>query len=709
MKKKTSAAIIIAAISTSFLPVASQAATNTLDEIIVEGDRDHEITQQLPGGYENKSGSVGILGTKDIMETPFQQNNISQKSISTFAANPSEQSTSVLVNVPAVRTAGNTLYNDFSIRGQNANAYQFRINGIPGLLTQTNIPMNMIESVDVISGPGLGVTGVQAKESAGGVINLITKRAGAKDIMDYTTFFSGRSTWGNMIDISRRFADNAWGIRINTAYINGDTAIRDEKETQKNFSINIDHQTDHSFTNIFLGYRDTHTERAERYYDFSSNALTGIPSAPDSSNNYAFKGQQLGMRTWMAAVNHVQSLDDTFKVFINAGYAYNNGYDYRVDASSRVNVINDAGDFTRSMVNEPFAIRNKYIQIGANKIFNTGAVKNDLVVSFDKDWYEARWSASPAIKGTVTGNLYTGQVGYDFMTEKGTRAQYSGDTQFFGWTIADTLSYRKWDVTLGAHKHTARVYSASSKTKTVTDAVSPLFAIVYKPSRNWSVFGSHSESFDQGTIVGNAYANKGDILDPAKTKSNELGIKYTNGNIITELSYFDTKQDSKLESEFNGNTYLRMNGETRYRGIQLSLSGKISPKWTLSGGFMYLNSEYKKNSTPYYNGKSVIGTPDWSAVLTAEYTPNEAWDIWGRMIYTGSAPVYNHERTFRIDSSTVFDLGIRYRSRLGTKPVDYNLTVFNLFDKNYWMPRATYAYGILSNPRAFCFSATVHF
>lgn len=235
MKKKTSAAIIIAAISTSFLPVASQAATYTLDEIIVEGDRDHEIAQQLPGGYENKSGSVGILGTKDIMETPFQQNNISQKSISTFAANPSEQSTSVLVNVPAVRTAGNTLYNDFSIRGQNANAYQFRINGIPGLLTQTNIPMNMIESVDVISGPGLGVTGVQAKESAGGVINLITKRAGAKDIMDYTTFFSGRSTWGNMIDISRRFADNAWGIRINTAYINGDTAIRDEKETQKNF------------------------------------------------------------------------------------------------------------------------------------------------------------------------------------------------------------------------------------------------------------------------------------------------------------------------------------------------------------------------------------------------------------------------------------------------------------------------------------------
>ena len=120
-------------------------------------------------------------------------------------------------------------------------------------------------------------------------------------------------------------------------------------------------------------------------------------------------------------------------------------------------------------------------------------------------------------------------------------------------------------------------------------------------------------------------------------------------------------------------------------------------------------SEYKKNSSPYDNGKSAIGTPDVSAVLTVEYMPNKVWDIWGRMIYTGSAPVYNHERTFHIDSSTIFDLGIRYRSLLGTNPVDCNLTVFNLFNKNYWMPRATYAYGILSNPRAFCFSATVHF
>lgn len=71
MKKKTSAAVIIAAISTSFLPVASQAATYTLDEIIVEGDRNHEITQQLPGGYENKSGRFRYIRQKGYHGNTF--------------------------------------------------------------------------------------------------------------------------------------------------------------------------------------------------------------------------------------------------------------------------------------------------------------------------------------------------------------------------------------------------------------------------------------------------------------------------------------------------------------------------------------------------------------------------------------------------------------------------------------------------------------
>ena len=687
----------------------AHAVDATLDTVYVYGDRDKAIVT-VPGEYQNKNAVVGILGVKDTMETPFQQTSLAQKTIDTFAATPSEQSVNVLINVPSIRNSGSTLYNDFSIRGIASNAYQFRINGVPGLLSQTNIPMNMVESATVISGPGIGITGVQAKESAGGVVNLQTKRAGNKDITNWTTYFSGRSTWGNAVDVSRRLdEDKKWGIRINAAYSDGDTGIVHEQETQKNFSINLDHQAERSTTNIFVGYRDTHTDESQRYFDFSAKELTKLPSAPSGKNNYAFDGQKFGMRTWMATLNHVQKLDDTFNVFFNAGYAYNNGYDYLVNGSSRLNVLNNNGDFSRNIVNEPFAIRNGYVQFGLNKKFDIGVVKNDLTFSYDKDWYQARWGKTLDTTGTATGNLYTGVNKPTHIPDVGLKALYSGDSQFYGWTIADTLSYKKLDVTVGAHHHVSRVSSTSAVVK--TDATSPLFGIVYKASDNWSAYANHSESFDAGSVIGSSYLNHGQILDPIKTKSNEVGVKYTNGNIITSLSYFDIKQDAKFDEYVDDqNKNLTLNGENRYKGVEWSVSGKVAPKWVVSGGMMYLDAQYNKNNSKYLNGKQIMGTAKWSGVLTAEYDASDTFNAWGRMIYTGSAPIYtgaNKELT--MDSSTVFDLGVRYKSHIGNTGVDYAFTVFNVFDKDYWLPRPTYSYGILGNPRTYYVSATMHF
>ena len=707
--KKGMYKVLAAAVMLTISGGVAHAADTALDTVYVYGDRDKAIVA-VPGEYQNKNAVVGILGVKDTMETPFQQTSLAQKTIDTFAATPSEQSVNVLINVPSIRNSGSTLYNDFSIRGIDSNAYQFRINGVPGLLSQTNIPMNMVESATVISGPGIGITGVQAKESAGGVVNLQTKRAGSKDITNWTTYFSGRSTWGNAVDVSRRLGeDKKWGIRINAAYSDGDTGIVHEKETQKNFSINLDHQAERSTTNIFVGYRDTHTDESQRYFDFTNEAITKLPSAPSGKNNYAFKGQKLGMRTWMATLNHVQKLDDTLNVFFNAGYAYNNGYDYLVNGASRLNVTNNNGDFTQNIVNEPFAIRNGYVQFGLNKKFDIGVVKNDLTFSYDKDWYQARWGKTLDTTGTTTGNLYTGIDKPTHIPGVGLKALYSGDSQFYGWTIADTLSYKKWDVTVGAHHHISRVASTSAVVK--TDATSPLFGIVYKASDNWSIFANHAESFDAGSVVGSKYINQGEILDPTKTKSNEVGVKYTNGNIITALSYFDTKQDAKFEEHVDANNLIQtLNGETRYKGLEWSVSGKVAPKWVVSGGLLYLDSTYNKNDKNYLNGNQVNGTPKWSGVLTAEYDASDTFNVWGRMVYTGSAPIYtNAGNKLTIDSSTVFDLGVRYKSHIGNTGVDYAFTVFNVFDKDYWLPRATRAYGILGNPRTYYLSATMHF
>lgn len=159
----------------------------------------------------------------------------------------------------------------------------------------------------------------------------------------------------------------------------------------------------------------------------------------------------------------------------------------------------------------------------------------------------------------------------------------------------------------------------------------------------------------------------------------------------------------------NGKTWKRNKGENKFSGIEYSISGKLTDKLSLSGGFMYLNSSYNKTDNTFLEGKKVQGVSDWSSVLTLSYEPTEQLEVWGRMVHTGAAPLYNNKRTFTFDPSTAVDIGLTYKSTISTMPVTYSMTVFNVFNSNYWLPRPTTTMGILSQPRAFYLGAELKF
>lgn len=706
MKKALAMSVLMAVASVGFVMTASaaeEAQTYSLGPVVVVGDKG-----VMPGGFVSTDGSAGLLGYQDTMNLPFQQNNITEKSIEIFSANPSEASTAVLVNSPSIRTAGSTVYNDFSLRGQNNNAYQFRINGVPGMLSQTNIPMNMFEKVEITSGASVGIYGVAAKESAGGSINLVTKKAGEQDLNKVSVGFSGRSTGSIAVDLSRRFGkDNEQGIRVNASKVGGQTGIANEKVEQTTFSLNYDRETVHAETNAFFGFRDTEAKEAVRYFYVGGKALTKLPSAPNAKNNFAFKGETVGMKTYMGILNHVQKLNKDTKVFINGGWAYNDGYNYTVPQGTRLDVLNDAGDVSRKMRNEPFAIRNSYVQIGAQHDWKAGIVANQTVVAYDMDWYAAQWGVS-GTNGVISGNMYKGGIGYDSFTPIGKGPQWSGKSKYGGWSAINTSTIGKLTVDLGVHHHQSTV-TAASHAVTKSDATSPLYGIVYKPTDKLSVFANHTESFQEGTIVtGGTFENAGEVLAPAKTKSNEIGMKYHNKGFMATLSYFDMERDNQFDKNKDGKTWRTMDGELKYKGLEASIGGQIAPKWSLNGGFQMIDSKYKNHST--YDGRQVLGTSKWSAVGILSYAPDDKTSVFGRAVYTGKAPIYTEaDKTFEIGASTVFDLGVNYKTKLGKTPVKLNATCFNVFGKDYWLPRATTQMAILGNPRTFAVTASFEF
>lgn len=103
------------------------------------------------------------------------------------------------------------------------------------------------------------------------------------------------------------------------------------------------------------------------------------------------------------------------------------------------------------------------------------------------------------------------------------------------------------------HKHNASVDSYNKITGRVTqtvgsDALCPTYGFVYQPDEHTSLYASHSENFDKGTIVASKYANAGEVLNPAKTKQNEIGFKYANAGFLTSLGILTSSKPTTSKS-----------------------------------------------------------------------------------------------------------------------------------------------------------------
>lgn len=96
-KKILTLSILCAISSTSFMSstYAQEQPKEKLDnyeleEVIVEGKQDKEKSSGvheeniLPGGFVKTESSLGILGDKQVMDTPFTQMDLTEKTIETF-------------------------------------------------------------------------------------------------------------------------------------------------------------------------------------------------------------------------------------------------------------------------------------------------------------------------------------------------------------------------------------------------------------------------------------------------------------------------------------------------------------------------------------------------------------------------------------------------------------------------------------------------
>lgn len=682
----------------------------TFEQIVITAQRqenkESDTDATVAGGYVATHSEIGLFGRKKILDIPFNTTSFTKQTIENFAV-PSQSLNDVLTLNPSVTNSGSDLYNDISIRGFYQTGHTMYVNGVPGILCQSNIPLIFAEKVDVIAGPGTGYMGTPNQSAAVGSVNIVAKKAKDTPNFDFTETYSGKASFNESIDAGRRFGkNNRYGIRITANNIDGENSFEDGNLTQRNLFINADQRTEHSMTNLLAGYSYTHHQAGQRTVTVGTS-VTSLPSAPDASKNFTPDWDYMEYKNWMVVLNHEQKLSKHFAAFVNAGYHHEDWYGY---VDGRPTLINNAGDYYTSFTNYPLRLTKHYAAVGFKGDFTMGTVKNDYVVSLDRDWYNYGIVGKATDPGTYYGNLYQ-ENNWAAPSVPYVHVSHTATTQMTGWSVLDTLSMYgdKLQVILGVHGHKAsqQTYDASTgkqKSDSHSDATCPTYGVVYKATPNVSIYANHAESFDSGTLVSSSYDNAGDVLDPAKTKQNEIGIKVQHGKFLSGISAFEIEQASTTGITTADSKYILTNdGEQKNKGIELSTAGQISKKWNVMAGLMLLdakcisgsNAGYRVNGTAKYNGSTAL-----------EYKADDKFSVLGRATYVGSSTL-NQEKV-NVPSYVRVDLGVKYKTQLNKTPVVVSAMCYNVTDKNYWIASAGNSSNrvTLANPRTFELSAT---
>jgi len=691
----------------------------TLDPTAVsaEAPQHTALPAVYSGGQVARGAELGVLGNQDIMDVPFTMSSYTSQLIEDQQA---ESLGDVLLNDASVRQSfgyGNASQ-IFVIRGLPLTTDDVSYNGLFGVLPRQMISSDSLERVEVFKGPNAFINGVTPTGSGvGGGINLQPKRAEDTPTRRFTTDISNNGRIGEHLDLGQRGgAETQFGVRMNLAQREGDTAIDNENQRTKLFALGLDYRGDRLRVSTDFGYQKQRIN-GNRNTVYLGSALTDIPHAPDADHNYSQKWTSTDLEDTFGMARAEYDLSDHWTAYAAAGAKHTR----EVGNYSTPTLINSAGATTASNMFVAHDEDNRSAMAGLRGMFQTGPVSHQVNLGVSGIWTQQR--SAYDLSGTFSNNLYD-----TVDVPKPAPGKYVGgdinDPGIVGKTInrsvaiSDTLGFVDDRVllTYGLRKQTLKVdgwnYQGNRSAAYDESITTPVYGIVLKPWENVSVYANRIEGLAQGPTApasagGMPVTNAGEVFAPARSKQVEAGIKYDKGTFGASLGVYRIEKPSDGYTNADG-TYVRQ-GTQRNRGVELNLYGEPIDGLRLLAGATLMDTALKGTKNGANDGNRAIGVPKFQYNLGAD------WDVPGlqgvalnaRMLRTGGQYA-NEANTLSIPAWNRFDLGARYSFDVEQRAVTLRANLENVANTRYW---ASSNGGYLSQgePRLLKVSATVDF
>ncbi|GAA0211576.1 TonB-dependent siderophore receptor [Brevundimonas nasdae] len=541
------------------------------------------------------------------------------------------------------------------IRGQ-ASGNNIFVDGIRDTGGQQREVFNL-EQVEVIKGPDSVYSG---RGSGGGSINLSSK---SPKLTDFTNVSLGGGTdsyWRGTIDQNWRIGETA-GFRINILSASGDVAGRNAVDYDKfgvAAALGVGLGTDTTAT-LSFNYLDSNQmpdygiplytkrggataprENAQGVLDVPYDTFYGL-TARDYLNN-TVKSATLKLEHRFSpnlAIRNTTRYSETLNDYVvtNPGDGGNavlvNGVWWmKRGLKSRWNPAD-----TTANVTELFGT------------FNTGAIKHsfDVGAEFTHEINKnASWTVTTTSGSSCPTQLQTG-VPYDCTllynpnpSDPWTGTKVLGAVTKNSTTTKSVFAFdsieltERWLLNLGVRWDEYAVGGVDSTGKLVAknswDFVNYQAGLVYKPTPNTSVYASWATSSTPPTISAGDQNNSGgngtgnlltEVLDPEDTTSYEIGAKASLFRDQLQLSvaaFHLTRKNAQIQ--IDDGVYAQA-GEVEVKGVELGVSGNITPKWQVFGGYTFQDSELVKGAVSVLAGPPRVVVPNPLVGLELANTP----------------------------------------------------------------------------------------
>jgi len=699
------------ALSLAFLPAAQGQQTGPLELDDIEVRSHHESLGEAPparaGGQVATGARMGILGNAEVMDTPFSVTSYTDKTIEDRHA---QSMVDLLAADPSVRQSGPRTHVTelLRIRGYLVGNGAYALGGMFGLNSQLRTYLEPFERVEVIKGPSAALFGMAPNGSIGGVINLLPKRAKAQPIHKITLMAAQDSTAGVHLDVGRRFAGDAVGVRINLMQREGDTALDYQTARRKLASLALDLRVGKLSASLDVIHSLDDVNNITRSFNIPSS-LSKLPKAPDGKNTYAGGGDYETLdRTWVARLEY--ALTEHLTAYLGYG-----GHRVRTDGILIYpGFINSAGDYSYAIRQWKQDVDNRSIQAGLRGFAHTGPVSHQFALD---------WSAMDRNDATVGPNWGGGTLNIYLPKSqrriaRPPRAKVSTvpntSTELESVALADTLGFFSDQLLFSVGIRRQQVFSKAHSTgiKYNKNADTPFVGILYKVAPFASLYASYVEGLQQGGRAPDnnpAYSNPGEQLPPYVAKQKEVGIKLDFDEWIATAALYELTRplagDRFITATAPIDRIYTIVGEERSRGLELAGSGQVLPEVRILGGVTFSKARIEKSPDPNMKGKKIAGIAPFQANLGTEWdTPFLSGLILTlNGLYTDRVPSRNDNGLYAPSWKTL-DGGFRYRmGESEDKSPLLRFNLHNLTNERYWGGTGSY----LGAPRTWSLSLSM--